>query len=237
MAAPHLPKPRWERRKDARPQELLAAALRLFVERGYASTRLEDVARLAGVSKGTLYLYFDSKEALFKAVVRENVLPELDQAESAISQYQGHSADLFRALIENWWQRIGDTPLSGISKLIMAEAGNFPELASFYHDEVITRSDAVITSILQRGMARGEFRRIDAGQMTNVIVAPVIMLMLWKHSFGTCRNTPISAPAYLESFIDLCLHGLKLEPQPELQPKAQLEPDPQAGHASRSATE
>src|SRR6478672_4464076 len=136
---PHDVKPRWERRKDARPQELLAAALDLFVERGYAATRLEDVAAQAGVSKGTLYLYFANKEDLFKAMVRENVVPVIGEAESIIDGHEGASADLFREIILGWWERIGNTKLSGITKLMMAESGNFPEVAQFYHDEVISR--------------------------------------------------------------------------------------------------
>ena len=130
-------KPRWERRKDARPQELLAAALDLFVERGYAATRLDEVAARAGVSKGTLYLYFENKEELFKAVVRENIVAALVDAEDLIAGFEGHSSVLLRKLVVSWWQRIGQTKLSGISKLMMAESGNFPDVARFYHEEVV----------------------------------------------------------------------------------------------------
>jgi AcrR family transcriptional regulator len=208
MLCPFNNKPRWERRKEARPQELLAAALDLFVERGFASTRLEDVAKHAGVSKGTLYLYFTNKEELFKAVVRENILPTLGAAEESIATFEGASADLFRQLIHQWWHQVGNTKLAGISKLIMAEAGNFPELARFYHEEVISRSDAMITRVLLRGIASGEFRNIDAPAMTRIIVAPIIMLMLWKYSFGPCQLETISPGQYLDNFIDLCLNGL-----------------------------
>ncbi len=201
-------KPRWARRKDARPQELLTAALDLFVERGFASTRLEDVAKHAGVSKGTLYLYFTNKDELFKAVVRENIIPTIGEAENTLATYEGDSADLFRTFILSWWERIGATKLSGITKLIMAESGNFPELSKFYHEEVISRSNALITKMLERGIERGEFRPIDTSQVTRVIVAPMIMLMMWKHSFGACQQQPISHQDYLNSFIDLCLHGL-----------------------------
>lgn len=201
-------KKRWERRKDARPQELLAAALDLFVERGYAATRLDDVAARAGVSKGTLYLYFTNKEELFKAVVRESVVPVLGEAEGIIEAYEGHTADLFREIVLGWWERIGNTKLSGITKLMMAESSNFPEVTQFYHDEVITRGDAMIAHILQRGIRRGEFRQIDVQQATRVICAPMIMLMMWKHSFSTCRPEPIAPSEYLNSFIDLFLHGV-----------------------------
>jgi AcrR family transcriptional regulator len=201
-------KPRWERRKDARPQELLAAALDLFVERGFAATRLEDVAKLAGVSKGTLYLYFTNKEEMFKTVVRENILPTLCAAEEAIHHFEGDSGALLRLLIMRWWEQVGDTKLSGLSKLIIAEAGNFPELARFYHDEVISRSDAMISRVLQRGIACGEFRAVDTMRLTKIITAPIIMLMLWKHSFGPCQAETISPMAYLDDFVDLCINGL-----------------------------
>jgi len=201
-------KPRWERRKDARPQELLAAALDLFVERGYAATRLDDVAAQAGVSKGTLYLYFENKEELFKAVVRENVVPILGEAEAMVDNFEGHSADLFREIILGWWERIGATKLAGITKLIMAESCNFPEVAQFYHDEVISRGHAMIIRMLERGIARGEFRDIDVSEAKDVLIAPVLMLMMWSHSFHICRTETISPERYLNSFIDLFLHGL-----------------------------
>jgi AcrR family transcriptional regulator len=201
-------KPRWERRKDARPQELLAAALDLFVERGFAATRLDDVAAQAGVSKGTLYLYFTNKEELFKAVVREIVLPVLGEAEGIIDAYEGPSAGLFREIALGWWERIGNTKLSGITKLIMAESCNFPEVTQFYHDEVITRGNAMIIRMLERGIARGEFRPVDVSQAMSVVVAPMLMLMMWKHSFSACCGGQIEADRYLETFIDLLLNGL-----------------------------
>lgn len=203
------PQPRWTRRKDARPQELLAAALDLFVERGYAATRLDDVAARAGVSKGTLYLYFTNKEELFKAVVRENMVPVLGEAEDVVDGFEGHTADLFREIVLGWWERIGSTKLSGITKLMMAESSNFPEVAQFYHNEVISRGNAMIAKMLERGVKRGEFRDIDITQATNVVCAPMLMLMMWTHSFNTCRTEPISPEAYLTSFIDLFLHGVR----------------------------
>lgn len=205
-------KPSWERRKDARPQELLAAALDLFVERGYAATRLDDVAARAGVSKGTLYLYFENKEELFKAVVRENLVSALAEAEDYIEQYSDTSSALLREFILGWWERIGETKLSGITKLMMAESGNFPDVARFYHEEVISRSHALITRMLERGITSGEFRAINTDHANRVIVAPVVMLMMWKHSFNACQMTPISAPDYLDCFLDLITNGLLATP-------------------------
>ncbi len=111
---------RWARRKEARPAELTAAALELFVERGYSATRLDDVAARAGVSKGTLYLYFSSKEELFKAVVREGLLPVIERGERLSEEHTGSAGDLIRRLIRNWWESVGRTPLAGIAKLMIS---------------------------------------------------------------------------------------------------------------------
>lgn len=212
MHCPFEIKPRWERRKDARPQELLAAALDLFVERGYASTRLEDVARRAGVSKGTLYLYFTNKEELFKAVVRESIVPALGEAEDIISTFEGHSADLMRCVILGWWERLGATQASGIIKLVMAEAGNFPDLALFYQDEVIARSTTMMVSMFERAVARGEFRPVDVSVMTQVLIAPMLMLITWKHSVGPCNPGGLDPMAFLDAFLDMALNGLLPRP-------------------------
>jgi AcrR family transcriptional regulator len=208
MECPFDTKPRWERRKDARPQELLAAAIDLFVERGFASTRLEDVARRAGVSKGTLYLYFENKEELFKAVVRTSIVPVIGEAELSIAEFEGHSAELLKSVIHSWWMRLGATKASGIIKLVMAEAGNFPELAQFYQDEVITRGTRMISSLVERAIARGEFRPVDVTLVTQVLIAPMLMLVTWKHSVGPCPRAQLEPLAFLDTFLDITLHGL-----------------------------
>jgi AcrR family transcriptional regulator len=209
MQAPTDPKPRWERRKDARPQELLAAALESFVDRGYTATRLEDVARRAGVSKGTLYLYFENKEDLFKAVVRENIVPAIDEAELDLAASDAHSADLLRTLLLRWWDKVGATKAAGITKLMLAESGNFPELVKFYNEEVIARGNALIVGLLERGVARGEFRPLDPHVMMPVLSAPVMMLMMWTHSFFPCEAARVDPQAYMAGFLDMALRGLR----------------------------
>jgi len=202
-------KPKWERRKEARPQELLAAALNLFVERGFAATRLDDVAKAAGVSKGTLYLYFSSKEDLFKAVVRENIVPLLGEAEGMITAFEGNTESLFRELTLSWWRNAGETKLSGLPKLMMGEAGNFPELARFYQDEVIARGEALLATVLARGMQRGEIRNIDLEIDTRLLIAPVIMMMMmWKHSSCVCQIEPEKLNVYLEHYIQMAWNSL-----------------------------
>jgi AcrR family transcriptional regulator len=212
MQAPQETKPRWERRKDARPQELLAAALDQFVERGYAATRLEDVAKHAGVSKGTLYLYFANKEELFKAVIRENIVATIGEAEQDADAFDGPSGELLGTLLMKWWAEICATKLGGITKLMLSEGNNFPELAQFYNEEVVARGSNLFTKVLERGIARGEFRPVDPVVMTQVLIAPVLMLMMWTHSFmPTCDMPPIAPQAFMETFISTTLRGLQVD--------------------------
>ena len=194
--------PRWERRKEARPEQITAAALALFVERGYAATRLEDVAERAGVSKGTVYLYFENKTELFKAVVREGIVSPLAEARSLIDRHEGSLYELLRHVCLGWWERIGSTPLSGIPKLMIAEARNFPEIAEFYIDEVVEPANAAIRRILERGMASGEFRRVNAAAMVPVISAPLLLLGMWQHSLGCCRPGTMEPSVVLDAHLD-----------------------------------
>jgi AcrR family transcriptional regulator len=203
--------PRWSRRKEARPAELLQAALALFVERGFAATRLEDVARRAGVSKGTLYLYFDSKDELFKAVVREGLVPALERGEQMLEQHEGSAAQLLRSLIIGWWELIGNTPYGGIPKLMISECRNFPELAAFYHDEVISRGNRLIAAALERGMHSGEFRRLDTEHLTRLVLAPLVLLVVWRHSFDFCSGSRLEPADYIDSHLDLLLDGLRAD--------------------------
>ncbi len=216
MNAPEKkPQPRWARRKDARPEEIIAAALDLFVERGFAATRLDDVAARAGVSKGTLYLYFENKEDLFKAVVRGNVLPVLQHGEALVENFPGSSTELARQLVRGWWDMTGSTKIAGIPKLIIAEAGNFPDLAKFYYDEVILRALSMFRRVLQRGIDAGEFRQVDVDHLVHVALAPLVMLSVWRHSFACCEHEQLQPQCYLDTYLDMLLHGLCKTKTPE----------------------
>jgi AcrR family transcriptional regulator len=204
-----MPAPRWERRKQARPAELTNAALQLFVERGYAATRLDDVARQAGVSKGTVYLYFASKEELFKAVVREGIVPVLERGEQIASSHPGNMADLLRDLIKGWWEWIGNTPYGGIPKLMFSESRNFPDLARFYYEEVIRRGHRLIEGVIRRGIQRGEFRPQDPEYVARLLTGPVVLLAIWRHSFDFCESHAIDPARYLDRHVDLLLDGLR----------------------------
>jgi AcrR family transcriptional regulator len=174
------------------PATLVACALDLFVEKGYAATRLEDVALAAGVSKGTLYLYFDSKAALFAAVVRQGLVPALAGGEALLDSHRGSGADLMRELLWGWWRLIGATRLGGLPKLMVAEARNFPDIAELYHREVMARGCALIRRAIDYGHARGDFRVAGDPCTVQAVMAPLLLRVLMKHSFGCVDH---AAPA------------------------------------------
>ncbi len=208
MACHSSAKPIRRRRKDARPSELTAAALRLFVEKGYAATRLDDVAARAGVSKGTLYLYFDSKEALFNAVVREGLVPGLAEWKERLADYTGSSPDLLREVVLDFWRVVGSGQAGGLLKLVLSEAGNFSDFAHIYHDAVIAQGIDLLREVVVRGMARGEFRALDTEAVAHIVMAPLLMRMIWEHSLG--RGVPgVPTKRYLAEYLELMLSGLR----------------------------
>jgi AcrR family transcriptional regulator len=214
--------PRWRRRKDARPQEILAAALDLFTEKGYAATRADEVATRAGVSKGTVYLYFENKEELFKAVVRESFGPALQEAVDLVDHYEGSSFDLLDELMCGWWQHVGATKAAGIMKLMMAEAVNFPEIAKFYHDEVVARAHAMVEKLLARGIRNKEFRPLDLHHMAHVVSSPMLMLIIWGNSFGRCAGcVELDPPTHIANALDLIKRGLAVDPD-QIPPRAAI---------------
>ena len=206
--------PRWERRKESRPAELLAAALEFFVERGYAATRLDEVAARAGVSKGTLYLYFPSKEDLFKAVVRETIVPQIDQMRRSVDRPEAASADLVRCFFAEWWERFGASRLGGIAKLIVAEAGNFPEMALFFQAEVIEPHSTLFASIIERGIRRGEFAPVDARLAAQLWIAPLAMKAIWTHSMDALcpPETRLAPERLLRAHTEFVLAALRPQP-------------------------
>jgi len=204
------------RRKEARPGELLEAALTLFVEKGFAATRVEEVAARAGVSKGTLFLYFPSKEELFKAVVRETIAGRFAEWNEEFERFSGDSVELVRYCMNSWWERIGQTQASGITKLVMSEAGMFPEIAAFYQQEVIRPGHDLIRRILQRGIDRGEFRSMHLDYAVHSLIAPMIFLLMWKHSMSACipSSSPIDPVSFIDTQVDLLLRGMLVRSDP-----------------------
>lgn len=199
---------RWVRRKEARPGEILEAALALFVDKGFASTKMEDIARKAGVTKGTPYLYFSNKEDIFKAVVREAMLPNLERAEQLWRNHDGGAFQLIERVLTGWWEGICLTQFCGICKLVVAESGNFPELAQFFYEEVVARGQKLIEAAIQQGVASGEFRQMDVHNSMRVLFAPALMSMIWEHSLGKCEQQPIDKERFFACYLDFLRHGL-----------------------------
>ena len=200
-----------ERRKEARPGELLEAALDLFVEKGFAATRSEEVAARAGVSKGTLFLYFPTKEELFKAVVVENLAGRFTEWNREFEAFEGPTTDMLRYCMHVWWERVGSTKASGLTKLMVSEGRNFPELAEFYRREVVRPGHALLRRILRRGVDSGEFAPVDVDHAIYTVIAPMMFLMLWKHSTPICVDgeSDIDPQKYLAIQTEIVLHGLR----------------------------
>jgi len=202
------PAPRWRRRKDTRPAEILAAALEIFGERGYDATRLEDVGRRAGCTKGTVFLYYESKSELFKAAVREAMLPQLRETEKLVDEHRGGARELLESLLRMRWDHMERTRLSGLVRLLLTETGKYPELARFYNDEFIDKNQALLRRVIQKGVDSGEFRAVDVAQAARVVVSPLLFAAVWRHSFEQVTPVPVPLELYFETSIQIMLAGV-----------------------------
>lgn len=197
------------RRPQDRSREVVQAALKLFVERGFAATKLEDVARAAGVSKGLPYLYFRSKEDLFKAVIAEAILEPLAMGEQFVATFEGHSADLLRSLFEKY-RAFNESPSGGVTKLVIGEAANFPDVARYFVDEIDQRGRRLFETVLRRGVERGEFRPIaDIPATVIALASPLSMFAIWRRSLAPYDATCPTADAFHDAHLDLVLAGLR----------------------------
>lgn len=204
--------PRWQRRPDARPEEILEAAKHVFGESGYAGTKLEDVARRAGVSKGTLYLYFDSKEALFRAMVRAKVVAALAHAEQTVRTFDGSSRELLVILISSMYRRLRDDGMARVGRVVQAELPSFPELAQFYFEEVILRSRRLVSRVLERGVESGEFREVSHGFAARGLASLLVHTAQLQCFFHDFDPDQLSDEAALGGLVDLYLHGVVARP-------------------------
>lgn len=182
--------------------------MQTFVERGYAATRLEEVARRAGVSKGTLYLYYNNKEALFQAAVRENLTPVIIAAEQRVADHHGAALMLLEELYRRWAANLMDPVLGGLCKLIIAEAGNFPDTARLYVEEVVLRVRGIFRRVVERAMAEGEMRRLPPEDVVRELMTPILFLSVWRHSLAAYEPRPLNTEQFLENHWDMCMRGL-----------------------------
>jgi len=202
-----------QRRKEARPAELLEAALALFVEKGFANTRSEEVARLAGVSKGTLYLYFPSKEELLKAVIQRYLADEIQAGVAEAAQIDGPTPVLMERLLVDWWLRVYHGGASGVFKLVLTEVRNFPEIADFYLERVVRPGNELVGGLLRRGQARGEFRTVDVDAAVHSIIMPFVLLCVHKHTLGACgliSDLNADPTGFMRAHLGLILQGLQV---------------------------
>lgn len=198
------------RRKEARPGEIAAAALDVFVEKGFAATRLEDIAARAGVSKGTIYLYFENKEALFKAAVEAAMTPAIEAAEALLDAPDRPAAELLREFVFNWWRMVGATTLGGVPKLLVAESGNFPDVARWFHDRMIRRAQGAMARLIELGIARGEFRPMPPMVAARIVFSPMFSFIVWRRAFGDFMADLPEPEVFLGQAVDVLVNGFAL---------------------------
>ncbi|MBV9990932.1 MAG: TetR/AcrR family transcriptional regulator [Alphaproteobacteria bacterium] len=202
------PSSRWNRRKQARPPEILEAALKVFAEKGYAGARMEDIAQRAGVTKGTIYLYFESKEAVFKTLVRDTIGATLATVSDGARGFQGSARELIRFALTAMGNLLATSDRVVLPKIIIAESGNFPELARFYRDEIIERGLGLMSGFIERGIAQGEFRRVPVEHAVRLCIAPVLLGAIWRVTFARFDETPYDYQGLIDTHLDVLFRGL-----------------------------
>jgi AcrR family transcriptional regulator len=193
------------RRKDARPGEIIAAGLAEFAESGFAATRLDDVAKRAGVAKGTIYRYFASKEALFEAAVQSRLSAVLD-IDAQIDGFPGTTRDLLRIVIQTMYRQLVETDMRTILRILLADGARFPAITAFYHKAAVAKGRALLGRIVARGIARGEFRDGAYADLPFVMIAPLLMTAIWKMNFE--RHEPIDVGRFAAAHFDLLFEGV-----------------------------
>ena len=206
-----MKQPKWQRRAEDRPREICAAALEVFAEKGFAAARLEEIARRAGVSKGTLYLYFKDKEDLFRAVVRDTVAPNIDSVREAIQ-----AADLpFPLLVNTFLTRFaevaGRVPVGAVAKMVIGESRNFPELAKVWHDQVASRALGMLAGLIETAQAKGEVRPGDPRLHAFTLMGPMLMGVLYRETLQPVGGAPLDLDALARQHAESVLAGLLTE--------------------------
>jgi AcrR family transcriptional regulator len=207
--------PKWRRRKEARPAEIIAAALEVFAEKGFAAARLDDIAARAGVSKGALYLYFETKQDLFTAVVREAVAPNLDQVAALASAIEMPFADLTRLFYQRAAEIFTVSKVGAVAKMVVGESRNFPEIARVWHDEVVVKALGLVGGFIARAQAKGEVRAGDPRLMAVSMMGPMILGVLWREVLEPAGAEPIDIRALAAQHAETVLSGLLIQKGPD----------------------
>lgn len=202
-----MAEPRFRRRKEDRPQEITAAALDAFAEKGYAATRVTDVAKRAGVSKGLLYLYFQTKEELFKAVIRSFVRPRIDALKAEIESTELSAEEYFRGPFLAFAKQVPKSPARVLLRLMIAEGAKHPDLTDWYYDNVVAHGLAALRTLVERGVRDGEFRKSALQDFPHMFVTPVLFSIAWSLVFGARHH--LNSDRFIESQVDLLLGAIK----------------------------
>lgn len=204
------PPPRWRRRAEARPEEILDAALAEFTERGFDAARMEDVARRAGLSKGGVYLYFESKEALLKALIEAKIAPIAQNAKAVASAGADDPMAALRMLATAAAVRFADPKVFAVPRLVIGLSGRFPEIAAYYRTQVVDVARAALESLIAAAVAKGQLRRVDPRAAVRAFIGPFLFEAMWKHVLG--GESGFAAPETLvEQHFDVLLQGLAKE--------------------------
>ncbi|MFL6722939.1 MAG: TetR/AcrR family transcriptional regulator [Sphingomicrobium sp.] len=207
-----MKQPKWQRRAEERPREICAAALQVFAEKGFAAAKLDEIAKRAGVSKGTLYLYFTDKEQLFRAVVRDTVVPNVENLRATLIQTGLPFADLIRLFLGQFVEIASRVPVGAVAKMVISESRNFPELAKVWHDEVVSKGIGTVTALIEMGQARGEVRDGDARLHAFTLMGPMLMGLLYRETLEPVGGAPLDFAALARQHAETVLSGLLAEP-------------------------
>lgn len=201
----------WSRRKRARPGEILDAAMKAFAEKGFAATRMDDIAAAAGVTKGTIYLYFSSKEDVFKSLARQTVGQVLADVGQRMASASGDPREQIRTILSTIDAILHASDRVALPKIIISESGNFPELARFWRTEVIDKAMALLAEAYERGVAAGQFRDLPAHFVTRLCLAPLLLGVIWRSTFVPLEAQPLAFDGFFETHIDVLMNGLKAQ--------------------------
>ena len=203
--------PRWQRRAENRPGEICAAALEVFAEKGFAAARLEEIARRAGVSKGTLYLYFKDKEDLFRAVVRDTVAPNIEVIRASLAKAEIPFAQVIRLFLPRFAEITGRVPVGAVAKMVIGESRNFPELAKVWHDHVASKAIGMIAELIAQAQAKGEVRSGDPRLHAFTLMGPMLMGLLWRETLQPVGGAALDVEALATQHAESVLAGLLTE--------------------------
>jgi len=203
--------PKFRRRKADRPAEIVSAALAVFAEKGFAAAKLDEIARRAGVSKGALYLYFETKEDLFRAVVGQAIAPNISVVKTMVAAHPGPLSDLVRGVTGHVAQVVQTQPLGGVLKMVVGEAGNFPQIARVWHDELVAQALGAMSGAIAAAQARGEVKPGDPRIYGLQLIAPLLVSVLWRETFEPVGAPSFDIPAVMAQHVETLLCGMLTE--------------------------